>query len=219
MTESRKIDLDSIYAELRSEILSGTHPAGAPFKEIPLSKRFGVSRTPMRQVLSRLEQERLLVREDRGLKVPATNPESVVQVYDLRIQLEGTAAAEAARAHSLSNLLELEALLARDRSLTNPSNAEMIATNLEFHAAVWKATHNAVLVDILERLTTHLIQTPKPTLAVSNRWKESLEEHDALIRAIENRDETKARQLAEDHMKVAKSIRLKLFRESAQQYI
>ncbi|MFP7364629.1 GntR family transcriptional regulator [Corynebacterium callunae] len=219
MTETRKIDVDSIYAELRSEILSGTHPAGAPFKEIPLSKRFGVSRTPMRQVLSRLEQEKLLVREDRGLKVPAANPESVVQVYDLRIQLEGTAAAEAARAHSLRNLLELEALFTRDRSLKDPSNTEMIATNLEFHAAVWKATHNSVLVDILERLTTHLIQTPKPTLAVSNRWAESLDEHEALIRAIENRDEALARQLAEEHMKTAKSIRLKLFRESAQQYL
>ncbi|ANE04244.1 GntR family transcriptional regulator [Corynebacterium crudilactis] len=217
MAESRKIDVDSIYEELRSEILAGTHPAGTPFKEIPLSLRFDISRTPMRQVLSRLEQERLLVREDRGLKVPAANPESVVQVYDLRIQLEGTAAREAARSHSLSNLLELESLLARDRSLVSPSNAEMIATNLEFHAAIWKATQNSVLVDILERLTTHLIQTPRPTLAVSNRWKESLDEHEALIRAIENRDEELACTLAEDHMKIAKSIRLKLFREKAQQ--
>lgn len=217
MAESQKIDVDSIYAELRSEILAGLHPAGAPFKEIPLSKRFDISRTPIRQVLSRLEQERLLVREDRGLKVPAANPESVVQVYDLRIQLEGTAACEAARSHSLSNLLELESLLARDRSLTNPSNAEMIANNLEFHEAIWKATQNSVLIDILERLSTHLIQTPKPTLAVANRWKESLDEHESLIQAIEDRDEERARKLAEDHMKVARSIRLKLFRESAKQ--
>lgn len=92
MTETRKIDGDAIFNALREEILSGVHPPGTPFREIPLTERFGVSRTPIRAVLSRLEQERLLVRVDRGLRVPEADPERVIQVYDLRIQLEGTAA-------------------------------------------------------------------------------------------------------------------------------
>lgn len=211
----RKVDTDQIFAILRDEILTGQHPAGTQFKEIPLAERFGVSRTPIRSALTRLQQEQLLVRRDRGLEIPRTDPERVIQVYDLRIRLEETAAGEAARSHQLSELLRLEALLARDRALKNPTEQEMLSTNLEFHEAVWAATHNPVLVDLLERLGTHLIHSPRPTLAVGDRWPESLDEHAAIIRAIEDRDEELARRLAREHMETAKKIRLRLLKETA----
>lgn len=211
----RKVDSEAIFATLREEILSGEHASGTPFKEIPLTERFGVSRTPIRAVLSRLEQDRLLVRADRGLQVPHTDPERVIQVYDLRIQLEMTAAAEAARAHQLSDLLKLEALLARDRELLEPGDQQKVLSNLEFHEALWRGTHNPVLIDLLERLSTHLIHSPKPTLSVGNRWTESLDEHAALISAIQDRDQERARSLASDHMSKAKQIRLQLLRDHA----
>lgn len=211
----RKIDTDQIFTVLRDEILTGQHPAGTQFKEIPLAQRFGVSRTPIRSVLTRLQQEQLLVRRDRGLEIPRTDPERVIQVYDLRVTLEATAAAEAARSHQLSELLRLEGLLARDRALQDPTDHQMLSTNLEFHEAIWTATHNPVLIDLLERLESHLIHSPRPTLAVNDRWAESLDEHAALLAAIEARDADRARQLARDHMETAKRIRLRLLKESA----
>ncbi len=209
----RKIDGDSIYAILRDEIIDGTHEPGTPFRELHLAERFGVSRTPVREALSRLQQEQLLVRVDRGLRVPEPNPETVIQVYDLRILLESTAAAEAARAYQLSDLLQMQALLARDRETSEPTDNQRKKFNLEFHAALWNATHNPVLVDLLDRLETHLIHTPKPTLSVGNRWEESLEEHAELIEAIERRDADGARALAAEHLKKARDIRLQLLRE------
>ena len=215
MTEPRKVDGDAIFHLLREEILTGVHPPGTPFREIPLTERFEVSRTPIRAVLSRLEQERLLVRIDRGLRVPEADPERVIQVYDLRIQLEGTAAGEAARAHQLSDLLKLEALLARDRSLEHPDEQQRISTNLEFHDAIWQATHNPVLIDLLGRLNTHLIHYPTSTLSVGGRWERALDEHEAILKAIEDRDEERASNLLREHMKDAKRTRLQLLREHA----
>lgn len=211
---TKKIDGDSIYAILRDEIIGGTHEPGTPLRELHLAERFGVSRTPVREALSRLQQEQLLVRVDRGLRVPEPNPETVIQVYDLRVFLESTAAAEAARAYQLSDLLQLQALLARDRETAEPTDSQRMKFNLEFHAALWQATHNPVLIDLLERLETHLIHTPKPTLSVGNRWPESLDEHAELIDAIERRDSEAAREIAGRHMQKARDIRLQLLRES-----
>lgn len=210
----QKMDGDAIHATLREEIVTGVHEPGTPFRELRLAERFGVSRTPVREALSRLQQEQLLVRVDRGLRIPHADPERVIQVYDMRIQLESMAAAEAARAHQLSDLLRLQALISRDRAWEEPTNKEKETSNLEFHAAIWTATYNPVLIDLLERLGTHLIHTPKPTLAVGNRWEESLDEHAAITDAIEARDADTAGELARKHMSRARDIRLDLLREN-----
>lgn len=210
----RKVDGDAIYAILREEIVTGAHAPDTPFRELHLAERFGVSRTPVREALSKLQQEQLLVRVDRGLRIPKADPERVIQVYDLRIQLESTAAGEAARSHQLSDLLQLQALISRDRGWTEPSDKEKETSNLEFHAAIWEATHNPVLIDLLDRLSTHLIHTPKPTLSVGNRWEESLDEHEAITEAIEARDSDAAAELARAHMTRARNIRLDLLREN-----
>ena len=108
MANSPRIDIDSIFSTLRDEIVSGVHAPGTPFREIALSTRFEVSRTPIRTVLSRLEQDGLLNRVDRGLQVPHPDPERVIQVYDMRILLEATAAKEAAQARQLSDTLRMD---------------------------------------------------------------------------------------------------------------
>lgn len=215
MAATQRVDIESIFSTLRDEIVSGAHAPGTAFREVPLAERFGVSRTPIRTVLSRLEQERLLERVDRGLQVPEGDPERVIQVYDLRILLEATAAREAAQSRQLSDTLRLEALLARDRDLSDPSDQQRMSTNLEFHEAVWRATNNPVLIDLLERLSTHLIHSPRSTLSQGDRWEESLDEHEEIIDAIVARDEEKASELARAHMSRAREIRLELLRESA----
>jgi DNA-binding GntR family transcriptional regulator len=210
-----RVDGESIFLTLRSEILSGVHQPGTSMREVTLAERFGVSRTPVREALSRLQQERLLERVARGLQVPRIDPQQVVQIYDMRILLEEEAAGQAARARQFTDLMRLEALLHRDRELTDPDGHTRITTNLEFHAAVWESTHNPVLQDLLERLSTHLIHAPRSTLSVANRWTESLEEHARLIKAIEAQDVDAARKIAREHMETARKLRLQLLRESA----
>jgi DNA-binding GntR family transcriptional regulator len=208
-------DAETVYAELRRQILGGVLPPGTALREIALAERFGVSRTPVREALRRLQQDRLVAPGARGMQVRAVDPHEVVQVYDMRVLLEAEAAGQAARARGDADLMRLEGLLARDRALADPDDATRTRTNLEFHTAVWQATHNPVLVDLLERLSIHLVHAPRSTLSVGDRWHTALDEHARLVAAVRARDEPAAREIAEQHMGTAREIRLALLREAA----
>jgi DNA-binding GntR family transcriptional regulator len=189
-------DGDSIYAQLRSEILAGAIPPATPLREVTLGERFGVSRTPVREALRRLQHDHLLDRGARGLQVHQATPQEVIQVYDVRILLEQEAAGQAALSRGITDIMQLEGLVERDRALSLPDDQTRASTNMEFHAAVWAAAHNPVLQDLLKRLSTHLIRTPHSTLSVGERWDEALAEHAKLVAAITARDETAARNTA-----------------------
>ena len=210
-----RVDGGAIFRVLRSEILSGVHPPGTPLREVGLSERFGVSRTPIREALSRLQHERLLERAARGLQVPQIDPQEVIQIYDLRVMLEQEAAGQASISRTVSDIMRLEALVERDRELDSPDDLTRIRCNLEFHAAVCVASHNRVLQDLLERLSTHLIHTPRSTLSVGNRWEDALDEHEALVRAIVDQRADDARQIARQHMETARALRLDLLKSAA----
>ncbi|MFD6444996.1 GntR family transcriptional regulator [Promicromonospora sp. NPDC060204] len=207
-----KVDASAIYDGLRADIQDGTLRPGDPVREVAVAERFGVSRTPVREALSRLEHDRLLTSSSRGLVVRAVEADEVIQIYNVRILLEGETAAEAAQSRTEADLLRLESLLERDRSLQDPDDAARALTNIEFHEAIWTATHNPVLQDILRRLTVHLVRTPHSTLSVPGRWAEALDEHAALIDAVRRRDAGAARALASAHMTRAREIRLDLLR-------
>lgn len=214
-SETTRHDGDSIYAQLRSEILAGAIAPATPLREVTLGERFGVSRTPVREALRRLQHDRLLDRGARGLQVHQATPQEVIQVYDVRILLEQEAAGQAALSHDITDIMQLEGLVERDRALSEPDDNTRASTNLEFHAAVWAAAHNPVLQDLLQRLSTHLIRTPHSTLSVGERWDEALAEHSKLVAAITAGDETAARKTAREHMETARRIRLDLLRKSA----
>ena len=101
-----RTDAQAVYAALRGQILSGDLPPGAPLREVALAERFGVSRTPVREALRRLQQDRLLARDGRGMQVRAIDPNEVVQVYDMRVllvkQMEGYSYEEIGRIMNLS---------------------------------------------------------------------------------------------------------------------
>ncbi|WP_242607615.1 GntR family transcriptional regulator [Zhihengliuella halotolerans] len=210
-----RVDREAIFRTLRDEILAGVHPPGTALREVGLSERFGVSRTPVREALGRLQHEGLLERATRGLQVPQVDPQQVIQIYDLRVMLEEEAAGQAARNRGAADMMRLEALVDRDRGLSDPADLTRIKTNLEFHATVWAATHNRILEDLLERLSTHLVHTPHSTLSVEGRWEGSLDEHAALVQAIAEQRSDDAREIARHHMETARSLRLELLRKSA----
>lgn len=206
-----KIDSDSIHAQLKHDLLRGAFQPGDALREVALAERFGVSRTPVREALTRLLHEGLLERRARGLFVKEIDPEQIMQVYDLRILLEGQAAHEAATARTEVDLMRLQALVERDRTLSDPDDATRLSTNIEFHRALWRAAHNQVLEDLLDRLATHQIHAPTSTLSTGTRWKESLDEHQQIVDAIRGRDAQQAQQLIRAHMSTAKSLRLQMF--------
>lgn len=215
MEPARRISSREVYERLRGEILAGRLPPGTALREIALAERYGVSRTPVREALRRLEHDKLIEAGDRGLRVRRPSHEEVVQVYDARIMLEGAAAEQAARMRGEADLALLDGLLSRDLALIDPSPESRAETNIEFHQAVWRATHNPVLIDLLQRLNLHLIHTPSTTLTATGRWEQALAEHRALIAAIRDGNAAGAGEVARGHMRTARDIRLRMWRERA----
>ena len=200
----------AIYEALRDEIISGELGPGTPLREVALAARFSVSRTPIREVLRRLLHDGLLERAISGLQVATSSVERTIQVYEVRILLESQAAREAAESRSTSDLAVLRRLIERDRALVDPSIADRVKTNLEFHNAMWDASRNGVLRDILERLSMNGVSAPQTTLNDDDRWKRSLDQHTAMVDAIEARDADRAAEVATQHLSEARDIRLRV---------
>lgn len=202
----------SAYERIREAILSGAFEGGRVLSENALAAEFGTSRTPVREALHRLEIERLVERGPRGAIVRATSPEEILDIYDVRITLEGSAAQRAAQQASALDLVRLRARQDDMRALEG--RAGRAAANQAFHRALWAASHSPTLVDLLERVGLHLMRYPTSTLDSDERWAEAIAEHDAIIDAIARRDAEMARSLAERHMSAAREVRLRMYADS-----
>ncbi|MDA0564773.1 GntR family transcriptional regulator [Streptomonospora sp. S1-112] len=200
-----------VYKELRAAIVSGEFDAGAQLGEVALAERYGVSRTPVREALRRLQQDGLVERGDRGMRVRVRSPEEILEIYEVRIVLEGAAARAAAERRTRIDLARLhgaaEAMAATDAA----DGMAMAAANRAFHETVWAAGHNQTLTDLLMRLNDHLARYPATTLTTPGRWESALAEHAAIVEAIESRDAEAAATRAEHHMTAARDIRLEMY--------
>jgi DNA-binding GntR family transcriptional regulator len=199
------------YERIKQAILTGELKPGQQLVETALAEWCEVSRTPVREALTRLEQDGIVVRSDRGMVVRENSPEDVLDLYETRIALEATAARMAAERRTFHDLLQMHQFAQSmvDEVPTDP--AEMVTANDRFHRALWRATHNRSMIDLLDRLSMHLGRYPATTLAFPGRWERAARQHVAIVEAVEARDGDKAAALATEHFTESRDIRLKLF--------
>lgn len=203
-----------VYQQLREAIVDGTLDADAPLTELTLAAKYNVSRTPVREALRRLEQDGLVERGARGMQVRGRSPEEILELYEVRITLEGAAARAAAERRTDLDLLKLERVHS-SMVETSTDDPERLATaNRKFHEAIWATSHNATLVDLLGRLHAHLIRYRETTLTYHDRWAAVLDEHRQLIEAIKAGDRERAGRIAEEHMTGARNVRLQMYAEA-----
>jgi DNA-binding GntR family transcriptional regulator len=203
----------SLYERLRAAILNGEYRPGAALAETVVAEAYGVSRTPVREALRRLEQDGILQRNGRQLTVHATTPQEVLEIYECRIVLEGMAAEWAARMRTDYDMAIMQRALGQMIQLADEAPAAKSATNHVFHDTMWRASHNATLYDLLERLEIHIRRYPEPTVSQPGRWAEAVEEHRAILEAIAARDEAAAKRLSIAHMTAARDLRLAMIRD------
>jgi DNA-binding GntR family transcriptional regulator len=201
---------DIVHAALTEAIVSRTLPPGWRLSEERLATLFGVSRTPIREALTRLTESSLAKRDERGtLRVDPITAEKILEVYAVRRVLDGLSAGLAARVGTPLVLVELRQV---NRMLAEAAAAKDFAVvaklNLDFHAAVARASRNVLLTQFVEQIHTWIRRIPTTTLSYGNRAEESVVEHGHLIDAIADRDAERAEQLARDHMAKAESIRI-----------
>jgi DNA-binding GntR family transcriptional regulator len=197
------------YQMVKAAILDGTFEPGVPLVEVQLAEWCGVSRTPIREALTRLEHDGLIERSDRGYVVRLRSPEEILDIYDIRIVLEAMAARLAAERHTRLDKVRITKALERWQSATEETApGELMNLNQELHRATWLASHNQPLIDLLERLALHLGRYPATTLTAPGRLKTALAEHQHMVDAIVNRDADAAAEAATQHFSAAMRIRL-----------
>ena len=182
--------------------------------ESELARRYGISRTPVREALYRLEQDGLVQRGDSGLIVRSRSPEEILDLYVVWIALEATAAEVASSRRSDVDLMRIQGRQRAFEAVREESAAAKAQANRDFHRAVWRATHNESLLDLLERLDLHLGRYPETTLEHPGRWESSVIEHQELIDAIGRRDGAAAAAVARRHLTTARDIRLEMWQSA-----
>jgi DNA-binding GntR family transcriptional regulator len=202
-----------VYQQLREAIVDGTLDADAPLTELMLAAKYNVSRTPVREALRRLEQDGLVARGTRGMQVRGRSPEEILELYEVRITLEGAAARAAAERRTDLDLLKLERVHSSMLETSTDDPERLATANRKFHEAIWATSHNATLVDLLGRLHAHLIRYRETTLTYHDRWATVLDEHRQLIEAIKAGDRERAGRIAEEHMTGARNVRLQMYAE------
>ncbi|GAA2258498.1 GntR family transcriptional regulator [Streptomyces amakusaensis] len=183
------------YAQLRSEILDGVLPAGAPLLEVEQSDRLGVSRTPVREALSRLVAEGLAEPSGkRGVVVTQVDDRDVRSLFELRSCLEAQAAQLAAArgepavfAAFEDNFTRWHDLL-RGPAVSEEQVSDYFALIRRFDQAVNKATDNSFLVDAMENLRGHVARVRRMAGHSQSRLEASASEHALIARAISRRD-------------------------------
>lgn len=201
----------SPYERLKQAILRGELAPGQALVEVALADWCGVSRTPVREALKRLEQDGLVYRDMHGVRVRDRSPEEILDVYDTRIVLEAAAAAVASERRTDHDVRLLRWSLEYGREISIGDGDAMVEANQQFHRAIWQSTRNESLIDLLERLNLHLARYPGTTLSFPGRWTEALREHEKLTDAIERRYSQEAQEIARQHFAAARDIRLELF--------
>jgi DNA-binding GntR family transcriptional regulator len=197
---------DFVYAALRNAISDGRIAGGERVREEEVARNLGVSRTPVREALQRLQQRGLLVGPPRGLVVAQLGHAQVLELYAMREILEGSAARFAARHASteeIGNLYQLQEQLkaaARDATLHE-------TLNRRFHEAIYQAAHNRYLTQTLESLLDSFALLRSTTFRLPHRRRNSDEERRRIIEAIERRDSEVAEREAREHILQAQRTR------------
>ena len=199
-----------IYAALLEAIDRGEFAPGARLIEADLASRFGVSRTPVREALNRLESQGVAARDGRrGLAVATLDYNQLGELYALREVLEGFAAKLAARHAAPAEIAVLREMVTEDAGRTEDTVALMQA-NRHFHHQLHRATHNRYLIKMLQTMRRSLALLSGTTLGSPGRGATSIAEHDAIVSAIEARDEAAAEAAARTHILNAYSTRIRI---------
>lgn len=197
----RRLALD-VHRSLRAMILSGELPPGSVLLQAELARRLGVSRTPMREAFRLLQEEGLIdARPDQRARVRGLDPEDLDGVYGARIMLESLAVRMTARSLTAQDLDRMAAALDRMRAQAGVDDpAPWHVAHHEFHAIATKAA-GANLGRTLASLAEHSERYIRlAQLGVPGARGRALEEHEALLLALQEKDDVEAARVVARHL-------------------
>jgi DNA-binding GntR family transcriptional regulator len=189
-------------------ILDGTYGPGDRLRETDLAAQTGLSRTPVREAIRKLESDGIVVHAPRiGAVVKALTQQEIVELYEMRIVIEATAARMAAQHISAAELVTLEAINADIAAGGAP--ADLAARNKDFHACILNAARNRYLAQAFAGLAHHFVLLGSTTIESPARTEEVARQHQEILSALREREAEAAAAAMEHHMQTSLVHRLR----------
>lgn len=198
------------YSLILEGIEAGLWRPGDRLVESELAERLGVSRTPVREALQRLETQGMLTRDGRSLIVASLDHSQLAELYAVRGTLEGLAARLAARHASDEEVRVLCGMVEEDRALIGGDPRALSRANKRFHRQIHLASHNRFLIQQLDLVHRAMALMATTSFAAEGRDVQGLAEHDRIAAAIAARDGEAAETALRDHISRAFETRLRI---------
>jgi DNA-binding GntR family transcriptional regulator len=194
---------DRLTGELRDMIVERPYSKGHRLVEADLCRKFGVSRTPMREALKVLAGEGLVdLRPNRGACVTELSPSKTIELFAVVAELEALAAALTCERITPAQIEKLESL--HGEMLARRAEEDLhqyFALNEQIHNAIVALSGNSVLAATHQRLLARARRTRFQALHVAGRWDASIAEHEALMEALRRRRPSAAQRIWREHVR------------------
>lgn len=205
-----------VCENLRQAIINGVFSPGERLMEIQLAEEMGVSRTPVREAIRKLELEGFVVMiPRRGTYVADISIKDINEVYEIRTALDILAAGLAAERINDEELEMMQRLLVEIGQHIDEGNIEkIIETDSAFHDILYQASRNERLVNIISNLREQITGLRGRSMMYPGRLTDTLEEHRAIVESIAQRDAEKAQIAVREHLENAEHTLLKAIEEA-----
>ena len=205
MREHKSISIaDQIFEQLEHDILSGKYARGETLSELRLSNELGVSRTPVREAIRRLEQENILEESGRGMIVVGITREDMMDMYEIRMEIESLAARRAAERITETELKEMRNILDLQHFYAGKGGADSSnqIRNLDsqFHELLYRCSGSKVYYNVLRSLHKKITKFRMASVSKQGRALKSIEEHETIYEALAAHDGDRAYEAAVQHM-------------------
>ncbi len=192
---------DQIFERLENDILSGVYPRGTLLTELRICQELGVSRTPVREALQRLEQEHIIEDRGKGMLVLSITAQDAEQIYEIRSRIEGMAAAACARNATPAQVKELSDLIELQSFYAEKGDSEQVRTlDSRFHQKIYQYSGSAVLYDVLAPLHKKVQKFRRASMESRRRAEDSIREHREMVEAIGRGDAAPAEKKMTEHV-------------------
>ncbi len=194
-----------VYEALRKAIIEGRLARDERLVQDDLATQFGTSRIPVRDALKRLETEGLVTLDERGSYVVSYfGSEDVEEIYGLRLLLEPYAVGKALDCMTASDLEDLESIAQEMKAAAALKDIERyVQLNQTFHLSLYELSRQRRLVRLIQSLWSGLM--PLTPMAVPGQLERSAREHEAIMRALQDRQRDSVESLMRDHIEHAES--------------
>ena len=196
------------YEQLKEMIITGEVSHDKPIVERSISKKLNMSRTPIKHALSRLQQEGLIrVVPRHGVFPVVITYSEYKHILEIREVLEGLAARLAVDHFSNANLSELRLIfenLGNIRDIKKVSHKKFALANVAFHRKILHTSNNPKLIETVNSLYDHLSLVRLKTIELTGRRNRSVDEHEAILKALEQREADHAEMAMRSHIRAIK---------------